>query len=265
MAATMEMIESLGKYLIDIPIFPVLHSVHCLATSASIRSQQGSLEFAHKHPLASLAGNTMIINAGGILVAAALGMPLMNPFADALSMLTAFFMWWLVYFGPGDVAFKIYKVKPIQMLLMTVRETRRCKKILAAVNSAAAVYNGQWLPLILVGALGGCSGKFLQATEESVRKHSAEISKGEFLQISFVTKASLFLSGILSMIKIGAIPLTMAQGLLLCTTLLISVNLGMALAGLPDPFHPITNATWKVMSIATPAPKAKDEDTKKDN
>ena len=95
----------------------------------------------------------------------------------------------------------MYKIKLVEILLMTVREIRRCKKILWAVNSAASVFDGQWIPLILVGALGGCSGKFLQTTEESVRKQSAEISKGEFLQISFVTKASLLISGIFSMIK----------------------------------------------------------------
>jgi hypothetical protein len=267
----MEMIDTFGKYLNHIPYFPVLHSVHCLATTASIRSQPGSLEFAHEHPLASVAGNTMIINAGGILVSTSLGMPPMNPFANSMNMLTAVLIWWLVYFGPGDMAFKFYKLKPLQILLMTARETRRCKKILWAVNSAAAVFDGQWIPLILVGALGGCSGKFLQTTEESVRKQSAEISKGEFLQISFVTKASLLISGIFSMIKIGVIPMTITQGLFLCSSILVSVNLGMALAGLPDPFHPITNATWKVVSLTTKNPvketasKAKDEDMKKDN
>ena len=257
----MEMIDTVGEYVNQIPYFPLLHSVHCLATTASIRSQPGSLEFAHTHPLASLAGNTMIINAGGILVAASLGKPLMGPFANVMNTLTAVFIWWLVYFGPGDIAFKLYKIKPVQISLMIARETRRCKKILWAVSSAAAVFDGQWIPLVLVGALGGCSGKFLQTTEESVRKNSAEISRGEFLQISFVTKASLLISGILSMIKIGVIPLTIAQGLFFCSAILVSVNLGMALAGLPDPFHPIASATWRFVSIATKA-QAKDATSK---
>ena len=258
----MEMINQIGNYINDIPNFPVLHLVHCLATTASIRSQPGSLEFAHDHPLASLAGNTMIINAGGILVAAALGKPLMGPFANVMNTFTAIFIWWLVYFGPGDVAFRLYRKKPVQILLMAAREMRRCKKVLWAVSSAAAVFEGQWIPLVLVGALGGCSGKFLQTTEESVRKHSAEMSKGEFLQISFVTKASLLISGILSMITIGVIPLTIAQGLFLCSAILVSVNLAMTLAGLPDPFHPITNATWRMVSIARKKETSK-EDTAK--
>ena len=258
----MEMINQIGNYINDIPNFPVLHLVHCLATTASIRSQPGSLEFAHDHPLASLAGNTMIINAGGILVAAALGKPLMGPFANVMNTFTAIFIWWLVYFGPGDVAFRLYRKKPVQILLMAAREMRRCKKVLWAVSSAAAVFEGQWIPLVLVGALGGCSGKFLQTTEESVRKHSAEMSKGEFLQISFVTKASLLISGILSMITIGVIPLTIAQGLFLCSAILVSVNLAMTLAGLPDPFHPITNATWRMVSIARKKEASK-EDTAK--
>ena len=263
----MDMINAVGDYISQIPYFPVMHTVHCLATTASIRSQPGSLEFSHDHPLASLAGNTMIINAGGILVAAALGKPLMGPFTNVMNILTAVFVWWIVYFGPGDMAFKLYKIKPLQILLMAVRETRRCKKILWAVNSAATVFDGHLIPLILVGALGGCSGKFLQTAEESMRKHSADISKGEFLQISFVTKASLLISIVFSMIKIEVIPLTIAQGLFLCSLALVSLNLGMALAGLPDPFHPIAKATWRVMSIArkvTPEDKVASKDGEKD-
>lgn len=246
----MDIIKEIGEYIDEIPNYPLLHIVHCLATTASIRSQPGALDFAHDHPLASLAGNTMIINAGGILVSAALGKPLIGPFCNVPLMITAIFVWWLVYFAPGDIAFRLYKIKPIQTMLMTVRETRRCKKVLWAVSSAAAVYEGQWIPLILVGALGGCSGKFLQNTEESIRLGSAVISKGEFLQISFVTKASLLVSGILSMIKIGVVPFSLSHGLVFCSVILVTVNLAMALAGLPDPFHPITNATWKVCSIA---------------
>ncbi|KAL5257439.1 hypothetical protein ACHWQZ_G012398 [Mnemiopsis leidyi] len=268
----MDVINAVGDYIAQFPYFPVMHTVHCLATTASIRSQPGSLEFSHNHPLASLAGNTMIINAGGILVAAALGKPLMGPFTNMMNILTAVFIWWLVYFGPGDIAFKFYKFKPLQILLMAVRETRRCKKILWAVNSAAAVFDGHSIPLILVGALGGCSGKFLQTAEESMRKHSADISKGEFLQISFVTKASLLISTVFSMIKIEVLPLTIAQGLFLCSLALVSLNLGMTLAGLPDPFHPIANATWRMMSIArkeVPVNKVASKDgeggAKKDN
>ena len=104
----MDAIDTIGVYLNQIPFFPILHTVHCLATTSSIRSQPGSLEFAHKHPLASLAGNTMIISAGGIMVSTALGKPPIGPLGNALNTLTAVLMWWLVYFGPGDVAFKLY-------------------------------------------------------------------------------------------------------------------------------------------------------------
>ena len=259
-------LNDFGNYINEIPNFPVMHLVHCLATTASIRSQPGAHEFSHNHPLASLAGNTMIINAGGILVAAALGKPLMGPFTNVMNILAAVFIWWLIYFGPGDIAFKFYKIKSIQILLMIVRETRRCKKILWAVNSAAAVFDRHLIPLILVGALGGCSGKFLQTAEESMRKHSADISKGEFLQISFVTKASLLISIVFSMIKIEIIPLTVAQGLFLCSLALVSLNLAMAFAGLPDPFHPISDATWRVVTFGQtlPSKKMQGQKNKKD-
>lgn len=243
--------------------FPVLHTVHCLATSASIRSQPGALEFAHSHPLASMAGNLMIVNAGGILVAAALGKPLIGPFVNVPNGLLAMFIWWMVYFGPGDIAFELYKFKPLQVLLMLIRETRRCKKILWAVELADSVFKGQWIVLVLVGALGGCSGKFLQTTEESIRKKSSDIKKGEFLQISFVTKASLLIAAVYTAIKADLIGLTIVQGILLNVCCLCTINLAMSLAGLPDPFHPIANATWKVVSIGSRAPETKKVDEKK--
>ena len=258
----MDVIDNLGGYIAQIPYFPVLHSIHCYAVSASLRSQPGAVEFAHSHPLASLAGNLLIANAGGVLTAAALGTPLIAPFGNAINTLTAVFFWWLVYFGPGDLFFNLYKVKPLQIAIMGVREMRRCKKILDTVTAAAAVANGSWIVLVLVGALGGCSGKFIQATEESMRKHSADVSRSEFLQISFVTKASLMIATVFALVKTDVIPLSVPQALFFCCVVLITINLGMILAGLPDPFHPIANATWRVVSIASKGPAAVKEPAK---
>eukprot|EP00116_Pleurobrachia_bachei_P012338 sb/3472600/ len=152
----MEILNEAGQYLHSIPYFPVLHSIHCFATASSLRSQPGAVEFAHDHPLASLAGTLLIVNAGGVLSSLALGNPLIGPFVNPFNTLTAVIFWWLVFFGPADIFFKLYKVKPFQYMLMGARETRRCKKILDGVNAAAKVYTGgQIIPMILVGALGG--------------------------------------------------------------------------------------------------------------
>ena len=259
----MDTIQLLGGYIDEIPYFPILHSIHCFASTASIRSQPGALEFANKHPLASLASNLMIINAGGIMVAASLGKPLIAPFGNVVNTFTAFIFWWLLYFGPGDIAFKLYKFKPLQLLLMFARETRRCKKIMDAINAASAIFSGQWIIIILVGMLGGCSGKFLQTTEESIRKKEIDFSKSEFLQISFVTKASLFISTVFTLVIMNGNFLTGSQALFLCSSALVAINLSMVLLGLPDPFHPIAKVTWKMMSIASQQSEQPGKDEKK--
>lgn len=259
----MEAINKFGDFIDEIPYFPVLHSIHCFASTASIRSQPGALEFAHRHPLASLASNLMIINAGGIMTAAALGKPLIGPFGNVANTFTAILFWWLLYFGPGDIGFKLYKIKPLQLALMLGRETRRCKKIMDTVKVSATILSGQWINIILVGMLGGCSGKFLQTTEESIRKKEIDVSKSEFLQLSFVTKASLCISILFTLVNMNLINITASQALIISSTALIATNLSIVLLGFQDPFHPIAKVTWKMVSITSMQQDQAKKDEKK--
>ena len=58
-----------------------------------------------------------------------------------------------------------------------------------------------------------------------------------------VTKASLAIATLYTLSLTGYIPITVPQALLICSAALVTTNLAMALAGLPDPFHPISKVT----------------------
>lgn len=241
-----------GQYLDDVPFFPFLHSVHCYTVATAMRAQPGGVEFAHDHPLASLLTALLTVNAGGVTTSMALGKPLIAPFGNIPNLLTVLLFWWLVFFSPLDLVYKVYQFKPLQAILMVFKEFRRCKKVLAAMLAASVTFHkGSWPLMIVVGALGGCSGKFIKPLESYLKgEQNTKAKMNEFLHTSTVTKSCLMMSTLFTLAHLEWVPLSLPEALLVAIVGHVSLKLFALFLGWADvdPSLYILKGIWTAMS-----------------
>jgi len=265
-----------GQYLHDVPFFPFLHSVQCYTVAAALRAQPGGVQFAHDHPLASLLTALLTVNAGGVTTSMALGKPLIAPFGNIPNLLMVVLFWWLVFFSPLDLAYKAYQFKPLQAVLMVLKEFRRCKKVLGAMLAASATFHkGSWPLLIVVGTLGGCSGKFIKPLENYLKgEENTKAKMNDFLHTSTVTKACLMMSTFFTLAHLELIPLSLQEALLFAIVGHVSLKLFALFLGWADvdPSLYILKGIWTAMSCMSshktpaavePKPKAESNGAKK--
>ena len=62
---------------------------------------------------------------------------------------------YLIFLGPLDVCYHLCSVLPVQLLLFTLEEVGRAKKIVSGVSAASALYPQSLVAMAVVGLLKG--------------------------------------------------------------------------------------------------------------
>lgn len=252
------------------PFFDVAHYIlMCVAVRDDIppATVAGSQPFYRKHPLGCYVSCLLLSFGGSFIGNFLLGEPVITPLKDHRNILTFTAVWYLVYYSPFDVVYKIVKFLPCKLGISGVKEVQRAHKVYHAVIHTAKIYPNNYIVIVLIGMVKGAGSGFIKNFERLVRGLWIPGSN-ELLQPSFVTKACLVASMIFTLERLNYI--TAPHPLIYFGVVIFFVyfKLSAILLGIHDPFAPFENlfcavfmgGMWDAMRKAvTPEQKTEEE------
>ncbi|UYV66687.1 TMEM38B [Cordylochernes scorpioides] len=201
----------------------------------------GAHTLSRKHPLTCWLTCMLSVFGGVLLANFLLGEPILAPLRNNNQILIATAAWYLIFYSPFDVGYKICKLLPVKLVLSLMKEVVRCRKIHDGVAHAAKLYPNSYVVMALVGTAKGNGAAFLKILERLFRGTWTP-SAIEFMNLSFPTKASLVASIVFILDRktelISAPHALVYFGLLI---FLVYFKLSSMLLGIHDPFVPFEN------------------------
>lgn len=82
----------------------------------------------------------LVIFAGGMCAAALLGEPILAPLKNSPQLLVATACWYVVFYTPFDIGYKVAKFLPVKLVASAMKEIYRAKKIHDGVSHAAKLW-----------------------------------------------------------------------------------------------------------------------------
>ncbi|KPJ03994.1 Trimeric intracellular cation channel type B [Papilio xuthus] len=267
----------LANQVIKLKMFPYFDVAHSLLCALAVREDLGSgaQAFSRKHPLACWLSTMLVIFAGGMVANGLLGEPILAPLKNTPQLLIGTITWYLVFYTPFDVGYKVAKFLPVKITAAAMKEIYRAKKVYDGVSHAAKLYPNAYIIMVIVGTLKGNGAGFTKLIERLVRGAWTPTAM-ETMQPSFYTKASLVASVIFVLDKktdlISAPHALVYFGIVI---FFVYFKLSSILLGIHDPFVPFENlfcalfmgGIWDSLAklLGKGQPKEETKDTKKTN
>lgn len=233
----------LANQVTKLKMYPYFEVAHAVITCLYVRDDLagGSQYFSRKHPLSCWLSSMLSIFAGGILASFLLGEPVLGAVKSNQQIALATIVWYLIFYSPFDVVYKICKFLPIKVVLSALKEVIRCKKVHDGVIHAAKLYPNSYLIMIMIGTIKGNGSGFLKVVERLFRGVWTP-SAVEIMQPSFPTKACIVASVIFVLDKktdyISAPHALVYFGVVI---FFVYFKLSSVLLGIHDPFGPFEN------------------------
>ncbi|XP_073829352.1 trimeric intracellular cation channel type 1B.1 [Musca autumnalis] len=233
----------MANQVIKLKMFPYFDIAHSLLAALAVREDLGSnaQAFSRKHPLACWLSTMLVIFSGGMVANALLGEPILSPLKNTPQLLVGTAVWYLIFYTPFDIGYKIGKFLPVKVVASAMKEIYRAKKVYDGVTHAAKLYPNAWIIMIIIGTLKGNGAGFTKLLERLIRGAWTPTAM-EFMQPSFYTKASLLASIIFVLDKktdwISAPHALVYFGIVI---FLVYFKLSSILLGIHDPFLPFEN------------------------
>lgn len=243
----MELIELANK-LLKLEMFPYFEITHVIYCCMHIKSdfghginEKGALIFSRKHPLACWISCMLSAFSGTILANFLLNEPIVGAFKNTQQVLLATAVWYLMFYSPFDVVYKLCNFLPAKLVISCMKEVNRCHKIHHGVMHASKIYPSSYFIIILIGTVKGNGSGLLKVLERMVRG-IWQPGSIEFIQPTFATKASIAAS-ILFIIdkKTDLISAPHALVYFGVVIFLVYFKLSSVLLGINDPFGPFEN------------------------
>lgn len=243
----MELIELANKIL-KLEMFPYFEIAHVIMVCLSIKSdfghginEKGAVIFSRRHPLACWLSCMFSTFSGTLLANFLLNEPIIGAFKDTRQVLLASAVWYLMFYSPFDIVYKLCNFLPFKLVIACMKEVNRCHKIHHGVLYANKIYPGSYFIIVLIGTVKGNAGGLLKVMERMFRG-IWQPSSIEFIQPTFATKASIaasilfivdrktdFISAPHSLVYFGVV------------IFLVYFKLSSVLLGINDPFGPFEN------------------------
>lgn len=233
----------IANQVIKLKMFPYFDIAYCVLCALSVREDlgNGSQTFSRKHPLACWLSYMLVVFAGGMVCNALLAEPILAPIKNTPQVLVATLVWYVVFYTPADIGYKLAKFLPVKIVCAAMKEVYRCKKVYDGVSHAAKLYPNAFLIMIVIGTIKGNGAGFVRLFERLIRGVWTPTAM-EFMQPSFYTKASLLASIIFVLDKktdlISAPHALVYFGIVI---FFVYFKLSSILLGIHDPFVPFEN------------------------
>ncbi|XP_028025494.1 trimeric intracellular cation channel type 1B.1 [Bombyx mandarina] len=267
----------LANQVIKLKMYPYFDIAHSLLCALAVREDLGSgaQAFSRKHPLSCWLSTMLVIFAGGMVANGLLGEPILAPLKNTPQLVIGTVTWYLVFYTPFDVGYKVAKFLPVKVVAAAMKEIYRAKKVYDGVSHAAKLYPNAYVIMVIVGTLKGNGAGFTKLVERLIRGAWTPTAM-ETMQPSFYTKASLVASVIFVLDKktdlISAPHALVYFGIVI---FFVYFKLSSILLGIHDPFVPFENlfcalfmgGIWDSLAklLGKGQPKEETKDTKKIN
>jgi TRIC channel len=71
----------------------------------------------------------LVVFAGGMVASALLGEPILGPLKNSPQLLVATACWYVVFYTPFDIGYKVSKFLPVKLVASAMKEIYRAKKV----------------------------------------------------------------------------------------------------------------------------------------
>lgn len=224
-------------------MFPYFEMAHAIISCLYIREDLGATAhpFTRKHPFSCWLSSMINIFAGSILANFLLGEPVIAAFKNPNQVLLATVIWYLIFYSPFDVIYKIFKFMPCKVVLAAMKEVIRCKKVHDGVTHASKIYPNGYIIMICIGTVKGNGSGFMKLMERLMRGTWTP-NAFELLSPTFPTKASIVAS-IIFIIDKKTDWISVPHALVYFGIVIFFVyfKLSAMLLGIHDPFIPFEN------------------------
>ncbi|XP_017763484.1 PREDICTED: trimeric intracellular cation channel type B [Eufriesea mexicana] len=233
----------MANQVIKLKMFPYFDIAHCVLCALHVREDlgPGAQAFSRKHPLSCWLSTMLVVFASGMLCNGLLGEPILAPLKNTPQVVVATIVWYVIFYTPFDIGYKIAKFLPVKIICATMKEIYRCKKVYDGVTHAGKLYPNAYLIMVLIGTLKGNGAGFTKLFERLIRGVWTPTAM-EFMQASFPTKASMVASIIFVLDKktdlISAPHALVYFGIVI---FFVYFKLSSILLGIHDPFVPFEN------------------------
>ena len=238
----------MANKVLKLDMFPYFEIAHVILVCLSVKSdfghginEKGALIFSRKHPLACWLSCMFSTFSGTILTNFLLNEPIIGAFKDTQQVLLATAVWYLMFYSPFDIVYKVCNFLPFKLIIASMKEVNRCHKIHNGVMHASRIYPSSYFIIILIGTVKGNGAGFLKVMERMFRG-IWQPSAIEFIQPTFATKASIAASVLFIVDKktdlISAPHALVYFGVVI---FLVYFKLSSMLLGINDPFGPFEN------------------------
>ncbi|XP_041358596.1 trimeric intracellular cation channel type 1B.1-like [Gigantopelta aegis] len=256
------------------PYFDIAHyALMCMAVRDDMPQVQGHQQsaqpFYRKHPLSTWVSCMLTCFAGGIIANVLLGEPAIAPFKDHKNLMVASIVWYLVFYSPFDIVYKLAKKLPFKATLSVLKEVQRAHKVYHGVLQTAKIYPSSYFIIVTIGTLKGCGSAIMKNFERMIRGLWLPGSN-EFLQPSFTAKASLVASLVFLLERLNYISVPHPLIYFSVVIFFIYFKLSSIILGIRDPFSPFENlfcaifmgGMWDAMRRAVSKEPKKDDESK---
>ncbi|CAI2324603.1 unnamed protein product [Caenorhabditis sp. 36 PRJEB53466] len=189
-----------GGYVQKLQMYPYFDTAHYVLTCLSVRQDLGAeaIQFSRRHPFSCWLSCMLMSFAGSFLSCFLLGDPVITPLKRHDDVILGSVIWYLVFYSPFDIIYKLSNVFPVKLTLAVLKEIQRAHKIAAGVKHASRLYPESYLVQILVGVAKGAGSGVVKIVEQLARGTWMP-SSHEILRPSFTTKACVIASLVLTL------------------------------------------------------------------
>lgn len=124
----------IANQVIKLKMFPYFDIAHSLLCALSVKEDlgAGAQAFSRKHPLACWLSTMLVVFAGGMVANGLLGEPILAPLKNTPQLLVATACWYIVFYTPFDIGYKVAKFLPVKLVASAMKEIYRAKKVCEA-------------------------------------------------------------------------------------------------------------------------------------
>ncbi len=219
------------------PIFDLCHILLCVLT---VRKEAGK-DFAHKHPFSCWLSCLVSSFAGSILCGPLLGKPMFAAFANEEMIFAMTIIFALIFFSPGDFFYKLVTAQPVYVVICTLKEIFRAKKIYAGLQDGQSAYpNSPYFIPVIVAVIKGNGSAFMAPFARAIRGN-LDAMKAEWVKPSTTTKECAMAA--IAFAAFGAKDVLYLSFI----GLFLSIKLGGVFGAPVDPFTPFEQAVFAII------------------
>lgn len=232
-------LEDVAGQFARVPMFPIFDLMHYTLSIMYLKHEAGVVDLSRRSPITCWVCSMLCCFGGGMLAAAMLGEPILDPFESNINVFLASVIWYMIFYFPKDLYYRLCSLLPVKLFVVAGKEVTRVRKIAAGVAHAHHVYKRGYVVMVAVGIAKG-AGSGLLANLEQLLRGVWKPNTNELLNMSFPTKATLLGAVLFTVEAAGWLPLSEEFLILIVTIFLVTTKVMLtAMHSHASPFDPI--------------------------